>query len=56
MSSKAKGKWIIVDNDVYQRLKDIGQKGETFSDIIRRLLESYEHMVAPEKDDRLAID
>ena len=34
-----KGKWIVVDNDVYQRLKDLGQKGESFNDIIRRLLE-----------------
>jgi len=56
MSSKAKGKWIIVDNDVYQRLKDLGEKGETFSDIIRKLLETYKHMVAPDKEDRLAID
>ena len=51
MSSKAKGKWIIVDNDIYQRLKAVGAKGETFSDIIRRLLESYEHMVGHDKED-----
>jgi predicted CopG family antitoxin len=50
MSSKAKGKWIVVDNDVYQRLKELGEKGETFSDIIRKLLESYEHMVAPKEE------
>ena len=50
MSSKAKGKWIMVDNDVYQRLKDHGEKGETFSDIIRKLLESYEHMVGHDKE------
>ena len=50
ISSKTKGKWIIVDNDVYQRLKAVGDKGETFSTIIRKLLESYEHMVAPKEE------
>jgi len=52
MSSKAKGNWIVVDDDVYERLKALGEKGETFSDIIRKLLETYEHMVAPDKEDR----
>ena len=36
---ETKGKWIVIDNEVYQRLKDLGQKGESFNDIIRRLLE-----------------
>ena len=36
-----KGKWIVVDNVVYERLKDVGRKGETFNDIICRLLDSY---------------
>jgi predicted CopG family antitoxin len=51
LSSKVKGKWIIVDNDIYARLKALGEKGETFSDIIRKLLETYEHMVAPDKEE-----
>jgi len=51
MSSKAKGNWIVVDDDVYERLKALGEKGETFSDIIRKLLETYEHMVAPDKEE-----
>jgi predicted CopG family antitoxin len=46
-----KGKWIVVDNDVYQRLKALGENGETFSDIIHKLLETYEHMVAPDKEE-----
>jgi predicted CopG family antitoxin len=46
-----KGKWIVIDNDIYGRLKALGEKGETFSDIIRKLLETYEHMVAPDKEE-----
>jgi len=46
-----KGRWIVVDNDIYGRLKALGEKGETFSDIIRKLLETYEHMVAPDKEE-----
>ena len=45
-----KGEWIVVDDDVYQRLKDSGRQNETFSDIIRRLLETYEaHTIAKEQ-------
>ena len=55
MSSKAKGKWIIVDSDVYQRLKDLGEKGETFSDIIRRLLETYEPRAAPKEEKKSGV-
>ena len=47
---ETKGKWIVVDNDVYQRLKDLGQKGESFNDIIRRLLETYEPRAAPKEE------
>ena len=52
MSLKAKAKWIVVDNDVYQRLKDLGRKGETFNDIVRKLLETYE-LRATRRRDRL---
>ena len=45
-----KGKWIVVDNEVYQRLKDFGQKGESFNDIIRRLLEAYEPRAAAKEE------
>ena len=46
---EVKGKWIVVDNDVYQRLKDIGQPGETFSVTIRRLIDAYEPQAAPKE-------
>ena len=41
MSAKVKGKWIVVDNVVYERLKEVGRKGEKFNDIICRLLDAY---------------
>ena len=47
---ETKGKWIVVDNEVYQRLKDLGEKGESFNDIIRRLLETYEPRAAPKEE------
>ncbi len=48
--AEIKGKWIVVDNDVYQRLKDLSQKGETFSGTIRRLIESYELRTIPKEE------
>ena len=43
MTPKMKGKkWIVVDDDVHQRLHALGKKDETFSDIIRKLLDSKE--------------
>lgn len=51
-----KGKWVVLDDDAYQRLRDLGTQGETFSDTIRRLAETYKHMIAPDKEDHPTID
>ena len=37
-----KGKWIVVDKNIYQKLKDLAKPGETFSATIQRLAEAYE--------------
>ena len=52
---EVKGKWIVVDDDVYQRLKGSGKSGETFSDIIRRLLETYELQASLKKEPILSL-
>lgn len=51
-----RGKWVVLDDDAYQRLRDLGTQGETFSDTIRRLAETYKHMIAPDKEDHPTID
>ena len=56
MSSRVKGKWIVVDNDVYQLLRDLSQKGETFSGTIRRLIEAYEARAAPKETVESGVD
>jgi predicted CopG family antitoxin len=33
---------ILVDPETHRRLKLIGKKGESFNDIVKRLLEAYE--------------
>jgi len=35
-------KLIKVDNDIHEKLTKMGQKNETYSDIIRRLLDIVE--------------
>lgn len=35
-------KIIQLDDDVHERLKSLGKKGETFSDIVKRILDSYD--------------
>ncbi len=40
MAPKIVGKkWIVVDDDVHRRLQTLGKKGETYNDIIRKLLD-----------------
>ena len=34
-------KWIRCHEDIYDELKEIGQFGDSFSDILRKLLDSY---------------
>lgn len=34
-------KWIRLRSDIYHELRDLGQFGDSFSDILRRLLDSY---------------
>jgi predicted CopG family antitoxin len=45
-----KGKWIVVDKDIYQQLKGLSEQGQTFSQIIRRLIESYETQAATKEE------
>lgn len=34
---------IVVDTEVHERLKALGKKGETYNDIIVRMLNKQEH-------------
>lgn len=42
-------KFIRVSSRTYERLKRMGRKGETFNDIIERLLDFWEEQVEGEK-------
>lgn len=40
-------KTVRISNDVHSRLNAIGKRGETFSDIIDRLIEEYKILSKP---------
>jgi len=41
-STKLKLKQIVVDESNYKALKDLGKAGDSFNDVIKRLLKSQE--------------
>lgn len=49
VSNKNKKKLMKVDPDVHKALGEVGQWGETYSDIIRRLIKHYKETAGEKK-------
>ena len=47
---------MVVDKDIYQQLKGLSEQGQTFSQIIRRLIESYETQAATKEEIASPVD